>query len=162
MKPLRPQLTLSKVSNFNFPIVFSGSMGCSTTGLPVPHHFPEFAQVHVHCIRDAVQASHPLMPYSPSTHNLSQYQGLFQQVMFALDDQITGASVLLVNAQGWCAIKLTGLISLLFKGLSGVFQHHHSKASIRWCSACLKVQLSQLYMTPGKTIAWTIQILSAE
>ena len=40
------------------------------------------------------------MPYSPSTHNLSQYQGLFQQVMFALDDQITGASVLLVNAQG--------------------------------------------------------------
>ena len=61
---------------------------------------PEFVQVHVHCIRDAVQASHPLMPYSPSTHNLSQYQGLFQQVMFALDDQITGASVLLVTAQG--------------------------------------------------------------
>ena len=33
-------------------------------GLPVPHHLPEFAQVHVHCIGDAVQVSHPLMPSS--------------------------------------------------------------------------------------------------
>ena len=24
-------------------------MDCSTSGLPVPHHLPEFAQVHVHC-----------------------------------------------------------------------------------------------------------------
>jgi len=79
-------------------------MGCNTTGFPVPHHLLEFAQVHVHCIRDAVQASHPLMPYSPSTHNLPQHPGLLQQVMFALDDQITGASasssVLPVNTQG--------------------------------------------------------------
>ena len=38
---------------------------CSTQGLPVPHHLPEFAQVHVHCIGDAVQSSHPLTPSSP-------------------------------------------------------------------------------------------------
>ena len=25
-------------------------MDCSTPGFPVPHHLPEFAQVHVHCI----------------------------------------------------------------------------------------------------------------
>ena len=37
-------------------------MDCSTPGLPVPHHLPRFAQVHVHCISDAVQPSHPLMP----------------------------------------------------------------------------------------------------
>ena len=24
-------------------------MNCSTPGFPVPHHFPEFAQTHVHC-----------------------------------------------------------------------------------------------------------------
>ena len=30
--------------------------------LPVPHQLPEFAQVHVHCIGDAVQSSHPLGP----------------------------------------------------------------------------------------------------
>ena len=40
-------------------------MDCSTPGLPVPHHLPEFAQVHVPCIGDAVQPSHPLMPSSP-------------------------------------------------------------------------------------------------
>ena len=37
-------------------------MDCSTPGLPVPYHFPRFAQVHVPCISDAVQPSHPLMP----------------------------------------------------------------------------------------------------
>jgi len=54
---------------------------CSTPGLPVPHHFLEFAQVHVHYISDAIQPSHPLMPSSPSALNLSQHQGLFQWVI---------------------------------------------------------------------------------
>ena len=27
-------------------------MDCSTPSLPVPHHLPEFAQVHVHCFPD--------------------------------------------------------------------------------------------------------------
>ena len=44
------------------------------------HHLPEFAQVHVHCISDAVQPSHPLMPSSLSAFSLSQQQGLFQWV----------------------------------------------------------------------------------
>ena len=35
-------------------------MDCSTPGLPVPHYLPEFAQVHVHWIGDAIQPSHPL------------------------------------------------------------------------------------------------------
>ena len=54
---------------------------CSTPGLPVPHHLPEFSQVHVHYIGDAIQPSHPLMPSSPSTLNLAQHQGLFQWVV---------------------------------------------------------------------------------
>ena len=45
--------------------------------------------------------------------------------LFALDDQNTGAStsasVLLVNIQGWSPSRWTSLISLLSKGLSGVF-----------------------------------------
>jgi len=55
-------------------------MECSTPGLPVPHHLPKLAQVHVHCIGDAIQPSHPLMPSSPSAFNLSQHQGLFKWV----------------------------------------------------------------------------------
>ena len=30
------------------------AMDCSTPGLPVPHHLPEFAQVYAHCIGDAI------------------------------------------------------------------------------------------------------------
>ena len=43
----------------------------------------------------------------------------------------------------------------LSKGLSRVLQHHSSKASILWLSAFFMVQLSNPYMTTGKTIALT-------
>ena len=53
-------------------------------------------------------------------------------------------------------LGLTGLIPLLFKGLSkSLLQHDNSKASALWCSAFFKVQLSHPYMTTGKTIALT-------
>ena len=39
--------------------------------------------------------------------------------------------------------------------LKSLLQHHSSKASILWCSAVFTVQLSQPYMTTGKTIALT-------
>ena len=35
-------------------------MNCSTPGLPVHHQLPEFTQIHVHWVRDAIQPSHPL------------------------------------------------------------------------------------------------------
>ena len=40
--------------------------------------------------------------------------------------------------------------------LKSLLQHHNSKASILQHSAFLMVQLSQLYMTTGKTIALII------
>ena len=52
---------------------------CSTPGHPVPHHLTKFAQVHIHCIGDAIQPSHPQMP-SSSALNLSQHQGLYHWV----------------------------------------------------------------------------------
>ena len=68
------------------------------------------------------------------------------------------ASVLPMNIQDWSPIRLTGLISLLSKGLKSLLQCHNSKASILWHSAFFMVQLSHPYMTPGKTIALTTQI----
>ena len=95
-------------------------------GLPVPHHLPEFAQVNVHCIGDTIQASNLLMPSSPSALDLFQHQGLFQWV--ACTHQITKIlelqlqhQVLPLNIQSWSPLRVTGLISLLSKGLSGVF-----------------------------------------
>ena len=48
---------------------------------PLPHHLPEFAQLHVHCTSDAIQPSHPLTSSYPSALNLSQNQGLFQRIV---------------------------------------------------------------------------------
>ena len=41
--------------------------------------------------------------------------------------------------------------------LKSLLQHHSSKASILWCSAFFRVQLSHPYMTTGKTMALTRQ-----
>ena len=56
---------------------------CSTPGLPVRHHLPEFTQTHVHRVGDAIQPSHPLSSPSPPAFNLSQHQSLnFQMSQF--------------------------------------------------------------------------------
>ena len=46
---------------------------------------------------------------------------------------------------------------LAVQGTLKSLQHHNSKASILWCSAFFRVQLSHPYMTTGKTIALTRQ-----
>ena len=58
-----------------------------------------------------------------------------------------------MNTQDWSPLGWTGWIVIQSKGLSRVFQHHSSKASILWCSAFFIVQLSHPYMTTEKTIA---------
>ena len=55
-------------------------MNCSTPGLPVHHHLPEFTQTHVHWVSDAIQPSHPLSSPSSPAPNPSQHQSLFQWV----------------------------------------------------------------------------------
>ena len=59
-------------------LTFCNRMNRSMPGLPVAHHLSGLAQVHVHCIGDAIQPSHPLTPSASSALNLSQHQGLFQ------------------------------------------------------------------------------------
>ena len=53
-------------------------MNHSTPGLPVHHQLPEFTQIHVHRVHDAIQPSHPLSSPSPPAPNPSHHQGLFQ------------------------------------------------------------------------------------
>ena len=55
-------------------------MNHSMPGLPVHCQLPESSQTHVHRVGDAIQPSHPLLSPSPPALNLSQHQGLFQQV----------------------------------------------------------------------------------
>ena len=51
--------------------------GPQHSGLPVLHHLPEFAHIHVHWVGDAIQPSGPLSSPSPPAFSLSQHQGLF-------------------------------------------------------------------------------------
>ena len=76
---------------------------------------------------------------------------------FASGGQSIGVSasalVLPVNIKDWFALGCTGWISLQSKGLSSLLQHRNSKVSILQCSAFFTVQLSQPFITTGKTIA---------
>ena len=79
--------------------------------------------------------------------------------LFASGGQSIGASasasVFAMNVQYWFPLGLTGLISLLSKGLSSLLQHHNMKSSILWWSAFFIIQLLHPYMTAGKS-TWSI------
>ena len=91
-------------------------------GLWVHHQQPEFTQTHVHWVSDAIQPSHPLSPPSFSCPQSFPALGfppmswLFASCGLELQHQF-----LSVNIQSWFPLGLTDLISLLSKGLSGVF-----------------------------------------
>ena len=55
---------------------------------------------------------------------------------------------------GLISFRMDWLALLAVQGsLKSLLQHHSSKASILWCSVFFIVQLSNPYMTTGKTIA---------
>ena len=60
--------------------VFETPWSAAHQASSISHHLLELAQVHVHCIGDAIQLSYPLKP-SSSALDLCQYQGLFQWVV---------------------------------------------------------------------------------
>ena len=122
--------------------------------------FPEFAQVHVHWVSDAIQQSFPLSPSSPPALNLSQHQSLFQWVALHIRWPKYWSFCFSISPSN----EYSGLISsridwfdlLAVQGIRrSLLQHHNSKASILSFSAFFMVQLSHLYMTTGKTIALT-------
>ena len=77
-------------STFIFKVQFSSvaqlcltlcdPMDCSTLGLPVHHHLPDFTQTYVHWVGDAIQPPHHLLSASPPVFNLSQHQNLFKWI----------------------------------------------------------------------------------
>ena len=111
--------------------------------------------------------SHPtisssVIPFSSCLQSFPASGSFLVSWLFVSSGQSIGASasasVLPINIQGWFPLGLTGLISLLSKGLSRVFSSTSLKASILQCSAFFMVQISYPYMTAGKTVTLTIQI----
>ena len=105
--------------------------------------------------------SSSIMPFSSCPQSFPASGSFLMSQFFKSGDQIVGVSasavVFPMNIQDWLPLGWTGSISLQSKRLSRVFllQNHSSEASIFQCSAFFIVQLSQSYMTIGKTIALT-------
>ena len=91
---------------------------------PILHHLLEFARVHIHWIGDAIQPSYLcrplLLPWVfPSIRVFCNELTLC--IKWPGIGISASASVLSMNIQGWFPLGLTGLISLLFKGLLCVY-----------------------------------------
>ena len=141
-------------------VVVCDPLDCSTPDHPVPHQLPEFAQVHVHCIDDAIQPSHPLMPSSPSALSFSQDISNESSVhikwakYWSFSFSISPSS----EYSGSSSLKIDWFDLLAVQGtFRSLLQHCSSKASILLCSPFFTVQLSQPYVTTGKTIALNIR-----
>ena len=106
---------------------FCDPMNHSTPGLPVHHQLLESTQTHVHCVGDAIQPSHPLSSPPPPALNLSQHQGLSNELTlrirwpkyWSFSFSISPSS----EYSGLVSFSLTGWISLQSKGLTRVFSN---------------------------------------
>ena len=135
-------------------------MNCSTPGLPVHHQLPEFTQIHVHRVGDAIQPSHPLssllllIPIPPSIRVFSNESTL--HVRWPKYWSLSFSIIPSKEHPGPISFRMDWLDLLAVQGtLNSLLQHRHSKASILRRSAFFTVQLSHPYMTTGKTIALT-------
>ena len=98
-------------------------MDCSMP-VPCPSLSPRVCLNSCHWVSDAIQPSHPLLPPSPPALNLFPASRFFpMNWLYTSGGQSVGASasVLPVNIQGWFPLGLSGLSSLLSKGLSRIF-----------------------------------------
>ena len=102
------------------------TMDCSMPGFPVLHHLPKLAQTHVHWVRDAIQASSSVVPFS-CLQSCPASESFQMSHFFASGGQSIGASasasVLPMNIHDWSPLGWTGWISLQSKGLSRVFSN---------------------------------------
>ena len=137
-------------------LILCNPMDCSLPGFPVHHQLPEFIQLHVHQVSDAIHYLIPVLPFS--------YLQFFPElgsfpVFFKWDGQSIGASasalVLPMNIQDWFPLGLIGWISLQSKGLSRVFFNTTVQSISSLVLSFFMVQLSHSYMITEKTIALT-------
>ena len=116
----------SSVQSFSH-VGICDSMNHSTPGFPVHHHLPEFTQTHVHWVSDAIQPSHPVIPFFSHFRSCPELESFQMSQLFTSGGQTMGvsasASVLPMNTQDCSPLGWTGWISLQSKGLSRVFSN---------------------------------------
>ena len=132
-------------------------------GFPVLHYLPEFAQTHVCWVDKAIQPSHPLSSHSPpaSIRVFSNESVLCIRwpKYWSFSFSISPSN----EYSGLISFRMDWFDLLAIQGTHKSFLQHHSlKASNFQFSAFFMVQVSHPYMTTGKTIALTTQIIVSE
>ena len=137
-------------------------MNRSMPGLPAHHHHPDFTQTHVHRVRDAIQPAPRgsslllLPPIPPSIRVFSNESTL--RVRWPKYWSFSFSIIPSKEIPGLISFSMDWLDLFAVQGThKSLLQHHSSKASILWCSAFFRIQLSHPYMRTGKTIASTRQ-----
>ena len=129
-----------QISSFQFSSVTQSCptlcdpMNHSTPGLPVHHQLPEFTQIHVHQVGDAIQPSHPLStplllpPIPPSIRVFSSESALRMRwpQYWSFSFSINPSS----EHPGLIYFRMDWLDLLAVqRTLKSLIQHHSSKAS---------------------------------
>ena len=135
-------------------------MDCNMPGFLVLHYLPELAQTHIHWVSYAIPPSCALSSTSPPPSIFSSLRvfsnesalHIWLPMYWSFNFSISPS----MNIQGWFALGLIGLISLLSKGRSRVFSSTaiwsiNSSAFRLLCGPTLTT-----VQTPGKNTALTI------
>ena len=148
-------------------------MNRSMPGLPVHHQLLQFTQTHAHRVGDAISSpSHPaisssVIRFSSCPQSLPASGSFPMSQLFAWGGQSIWSFSFSISPSnehpGLISFRMDWLDLLAVQGtLKSLLQHHSSKASIFQCSAFFTVQISHPYLTTGKTIALTRQIIRVQ
>ena len=112
-------------------------MDCSMPGLLVHCQLPEFTQIDIHWVGDAIQPSHPVVPFSSCLQSFPESGSFQMSQFFASGGQSIGVLAFNISPpneySGLISFRMDWLDLLAVQGtLKSLFQHHSSKASILW------------------------------
>ena len=105
---------------------FCDPMYCSMPGFPVLHYLPEFTQVHVHWVSDAILPSHPLSTYMLSLPELFPFPFLPPEIASVYTAEIMVVSRESLDLRMGLSATLKILLGPLSNGCSCSFDRCYS------------------------------------
>ena len=136
-------------------------MDCSMPGFPVLQYFPELAQTHVHRVSNAIQPSHSLRYPSPPAFNLSQHQHLLSEFALCIKwPKYWSFSFSINPSNGYSGLiffRIDWFDLLAVQGSQESSPAPQFESINSLAPSLFMIQLSNPYITTGKTIALTRQ-----
>ena len=157
-------VTLYSSVQFSRSVVFDTLQprGLQHTRHPCPSPIPWIAQTHVHWIGDAVQPSHPLSSPSPPLTSIRVFSNesalhirwpKYWSFSFSISPSNEYSRLISFRIECFDFLESKGLSSLSTRQFISINY---------FMLGFLYAQVSQPYMSAGKTIGWNMWLLSAE